>query len=134
MTATTLHLSLRSTRLPQRPASRRRRQLLSTTVLAAAVGAYLVLAGPSLFAPAAAGGGYTSFTAEHIGYLADPGDASRIAAVTFDLRPAGATAARVQLAPGGTWFACTVRDGAATCPTGATATFASLEQLAIEAH
>ena len=107
-----------------------------------------MLAGPSLFAPGAAGAGagYTgfadpglpagaAFTAAHIAYLTDAADASRIAAVTFDLSPAGATAARVQLATGGTWFACTLRGATATCPTaGASVTFASLQRLAVEAH
>jgi hypothetical protein len=95
-------------------------------------GAVIVLLGAALFpigkaytasntvggGPAGQGnGGISGYAVSGISFAADSTDPTRVASVSFSISPASARSVRVQLHPGGEWFACANTSGAVVCPT-----------------
>jgi hypothetical protein len=80
----------------------------------------LTSAGKALTAPAPVPGGSggaagSGYEVRDVRYALSPADPTRIAGVTFELRPAGARSARVRLSASGRWYACSASAGRATC-------------------
>ena len=97
----------------------------------------LTSAGKALTAPAPIAGGsgaatVSGYEVSDVRYALSPADPSRIASVSFALRPAGARSARVRLATSGRWYACSASAGRATCavPGGEPLAAASLLEVA----
>jgi hypothetical protein len=116
--------------------SRTRAAVVTVIALLLAIGVYAFAASNTVpGSEAGAGSGAISgYTVSSVAYGLNASNPANIDSVTFSIAPTSAGTVKVQLASGGSWYACTNTSGSVSCTTTSPqATVAAATQLDVVA-
>jgi hypothetical protein len=116
--------------------SRTRAAVVTVIALLLAIGVYAFAASNTVpGSEAGAGSGAISgYTVSSVAYGLNASNPANIDSVTFSIAPTSAGTVKVQLASGGSWYACTNTSGSVSCTTTSPqATVAAATQLTVVA-